>query len=207
MAFLQRLMNSSKEVRHLCTRLSSVNFGQTKTFLQWVLNANYRRWKLGYVHSSNLHQFSILLFFSFLESRPASSTAACKMSVAQIHSTTPRYDLMEFFDDPKNWGADEVRTGRSWKLDELRIKSNSDLHKLWFVLLKERNMLFTMEHECNVEWELFPSPERLDRVNTIRAKWIYQANSPNFHSGWRIDAKFRTSGARTQSCLPYTRDR
>lgn len=102
----------------------------------------------------------------FFRSRPVPTTAACKVFVAQIHSTLPRYDLMEFFDDPKNWSANEVRTGRSWKSDELRIKSNSDLHKLWFVLLKERNMLLTMEHECDAKWELFPTPERLDRVNS-----------------------------------------
>lgn len=105
------------------------------------------------------------IFELFLRSRPASTTAACKVFVAQIHSTTPRYDLMEFFDEPKNWSANEVRSGRSWKADELRIKSNGDLHKLWFVLLKERNMLLTMEHECDLQYEVFPTPERLDRVN------------------------------------------
>lgn len=71
---------------------------------------------------------------------------------------------MEFFEDKKNWNKNEVRCGRSWRLDELRIKSNSDLHKLWYVLLKEKNMLLTMEHECNEKYELFPSPERLDKV-------------------------------------------
>lgn len=71
---------------------------------------------------------------------------------------------MEFFDDKKNWGENEVKHGRGWLKDELRIKSNSDLHKLWFVLLKERNMLLTMEHESNEKGHLFPSPERLDKV-------------------------------------------
>ncbi len=57
----------------------------------------------------------------------------------------------------------------AWSADELRIKSNVDLHKLWFVLLKERNMLLTMEHECNDKVELFPSPERIDKVNISMA--------------------------------------
>ncbi|XP_069695308.1 large ribosomal subunit protein uL29m isoform X2 [Periplaneta americana] len=71
---------------------------------------------------------------------------------------------MEFFDDEKNWGQNEVKVGRSWKKDELRIKSNSDLHKLWYVLLKEKNMLLTMEHECKEQTQLFPNPERIDKV-------------------------------------------
>lgn len=73
-------------------------------------------------------------------------------------------NLMEFFEPEKNWGATEIRSGRSWKLEELRIKSNSDLHKLWFVLLKEHNMLLTMEQAAKDAVELFPSPERIDKV-------------------------------------------
>ncbi|KAG5344574.1 RM47 protein, partial [Acromyrmex heyeri] len=94
---------------------------------------------------------------AFLRSTP---TLHC----AFIHLTSERRDLMEFFDDPKNWGKSEVRVGRSWKKDELRLKSNSDLHKLWFVLLKERNMLMTMEEACKNADEIFPNPERLDKV-------------------------------------------
>ncbi len=51
--------------------------------------------------------------------------------IRSLGTSPVRYDLMEFFDVKKNWGETNIRTGRSWKLDELRLKSNTDLHKLW----------------------------------------------------------------------------
>ncbi|XP_054271593.1 39S ribosomal protein L47, mitochondrial [Macrosteles quadrilineatus] len=85
-------------------------------------------------------------------------------SLRPIHTTGTKCDLMEFFDDEKNWGTEAIKVGRAWKKDELRIKSNSDLHKLWYILLKERNMLMSMEHEHQEAFEPFPNPERLDKV-------------------------------------------
>ncbi|XP_073837538.1 mitochondrial ribosomal protein L47 [Musca autumnalis] len=90
---------------------------------------------------------------------------ALSLTGRNISTSQPKNNnLMQFFDDPKNWPENEVKVGRAWKLDELRIKSNKELHQFWYVLLKERNMLLTMEHECNEKMELFPSPERLDKV-------------------------------------------
>ncbi|XP_047506817.1 39S ribosomal protein L47, mitochondrial [Pieris napi] len=94
------------------------------------------------------------------------STAASNVTskTKSFHTTAERKDLMEFFDIKKNWNETNIKVGRAWRLDELRIKSNTDLHKLWYVLLKERNMLYTMEHECNENVRLFPNPERIDKV-------------------------------------------
>ncbi|XP_050315181.1 39S ribosomal protein L47, mitochondrial-like [Anthonomus grandis grandis] len=96
------------------------------------------------------------------------SVSNCGPSIStlkrSISTTTPRNDLMEFFDHKDNWGQREIKSGRSWTKDEMRLKSNSDLHKLWYVLLKEKNMLLTMEEECKDQTMLFPSPERIDKV-------------------------------------------
>ena len=83
-----------------------------------------------------------------------------------IHTTPKRLGLEEFFDDPKNYAVTKVPSGRPWRVDELRLKSNSDLHKLWYVLFKERNMLYTMKEACKQEYAVFPSPERIDKVET-----------------------------------------
>ncbi|VDN23088.1 unnamed protein product [Dibothriocephalus latus] len=71
--------------------------------------------------------------------------------------------LSEFFDSPQNWGVVSVKSGRPWRVDELRRKSASDLHKLWYILLKERNMLMTMEEEHWRRLERMPNPERFEK--------------------------------------------
>jgi len=73
-------------------------------------------------------------------------------------------DLNEFFEVDKFRGEKAVRVGREWRKDELRLKSNTDLHKLWYILLKERNMLLTMEEAYKDEDVAMPNPERIDKV-------------------------------------------
>jgi len=86
-----------------------------------------------------------------------SPTGRCLSTSARCSS------LMDFFDDKKNWDKEEFHGGRAWNLQELRIKSNSDLHKLWYILLKQVNMLLTMEEEYRRVQKPYPSPERLDK--------------------------------------------
>ncbi|XP_076788372.1 large ribosomal subunit protein uL29m isoform X2 [Arvicanthis niloticus] len=63
----------------------------------------------------------------------ATSFLQCKF----LHTTLSRKGLEEFFDDPKNWGEEKVKSGASWTCQQLRNKSNEDLHKLcllsWWV--------------------------------------------------------------------------
>ncbi|XP_037262861.1 39S ribosomal protein L47, mitochondrial [Falco rusticolus] len=81
-----------------------------------------------------------------------------------LHTTLSRKGLEEFFDDPGNWGEKSVKSGDAWNIKQLRGKSSEDLHKLWYVLLKEKNMLLTLEQESKRQHRPMPSPERLDKV-------------------------------------------
>ncbi|KAI9599291.1 mitochondrial 39-S ribosomal protein L47 (MRP-L47)-domain-containing protein [Syncephalis fuscata] len=55
--------------------------------------------------------------------------------------TDKRHGLLDFFEDGKALPKESAYTGRAWRASELRQKSFDDLHKLWYVLLKERNLL------------------------------------------------------------------
>ncbi|XP_043985415.1 39S ribosomal protein L47, mitochondrial [Gambusia affinis] len=81
-----------------------------------------------------------------------------------LHTTISRRGLEEFFDQPENWGEPHVKSGAPWTAKQLRTKSNEDLHKLWYVLLKERNMLLTLEQEAKRQRLPMPSPERMKKI-------------------------------------------
>ncbi|CAI9597590.1 unnamed protein product [Staurois parvus] len=81
-----------------------------------------------------------------------------------FHSSAARRGLEEFFDAPDNWGEKSIKSGDSWTVNQLRGKSSEDLHKLWYVLLKEKNMLLTLEQESKRQRVAMPSSDRLDKV-------------------------------------------
>ncbi|CAG2179446.1 unnamed protein product [Oppiella nova] len=105
---------------------------------------------------------------------------------------------MEFFDDPKNWTETEIKTGREWRKDELRIKSNSDLHKLWYVLYKERNMLMTMAEAAKEANEVLASPERIDKVE-ISMKNLEDVVRERNKAYWELEVGEGTTGERPKA--------
>jgi len=54
--------------------------------------------------------------------------------------------------------------GRSWKAAELRLKGFSDLHKLWYVLLKEKNLLATTKEIMKSQGQRYTEQHRMIKV-------------------------------------------
>lgn len=79
--------------------------------------------------------------------------------------------LEEFFEGdqalpPFNTTA-KIVYGRAWSADELRLKSFEDLHKLWYTLLKELNLLYTQKSEaCRVRQRFF-GMHRIQKVRSL----------------------------------------
>ncbi|XP_016166288.1 39S ribosomal protein L47, mitochondrial-like [Arachis ipaensis] len=105
--------------------------------------------------------FGRTLFAAAARSRTYASSAGA----ATASGDKPRNALEEFFEVDRDMESDKpIVYGRGWKASELRLKSWDDLHKLWYVLLKEKNMLMTQRQMLNSQNLRFPNPERIPKV-------------------------------------------
>lgn len=72
-------------------------------------------------------------------------------------------------------GAGATKTGRSWRISELRLKSFDDLHKLWFILVRERDRLLMEKAWCKTNgryWSNGSSNYYKIRVSMARVKTV-----------------------------------
>lgn len=103
---------------------------------------------------------------TFLAAARSETSSATGAAAAAAATARMGYNpLEEFFEADRSPDDDKpVVYGRSWKASELRLKSWDDLNKLWYVLLKEKNMLMTQRQMLNAQNLRFPNPERIPKV-------------------------------------------
>ena len=77
----------------------------------------------------------------------------------------------------------------------MRNKSNSDLHKLWYVLLKERNMLLTMQEAYHRATDPLPSEERIWKVNDSMSN-LEQVVRERNKAYWQLEVDQNETGQR-----------
>lgn len=101
----------------------------------------------------------------FMASRSATNTGIQHVQVSSFSSMgDDRGPLAEFRDPVTMQTRAAEPVGRSWSVKELRRKSYDDLHKLWYVLYKEKNMLLTERQLARRRQLRFPQPERFQKV-------------------------------------------
>lgn len=78
-----------------------------------------------------------------------------------LHTTIQVNGLSDFFTNQQVYPV-----GRSWGVSECRLKSSDELHKLWFILIKERNMLYTYRHICDKYKITMKGTDRLWKIKS-----------------------------------------
>ncbi|XWS48131.1 hypothetical protein CRYUN_Cryun13aG0046600 [Craigia yunnanensis] len=100
---------------------------------------------------------------ALLAAAKSESLAAATAAASAAAPTYPN-PLEQFFEVDRNPDDEKPVYGRGWKASELRLKSWDDLHKLWYVLLKEKNILMTQRQMLHAQNLQFPNPERIPKV-------------------------------------------
>ena len=117
----------------------------------------------------------------------------------EAKETKVRHPLERLFRDDEGLIDENGKrqVGRSWKPSELRLKSFEDLHALWFVLLRERNLLETERWVARKSKTQMTNPARLKKVRNsmARLKTILHERSTEFKANQAVAADVAQAAA------------
>lgn len=112
---------------------------------------------------------SLFRLFTRSKSHYQPETSVVSRANPQGRKIDSQKGVLEFIDVGTSAGA--TNTGRAWRTSELRLKSYDDLHKLWFILLKERNVLLTERAWCKTNGRHWTNgPSNLMKVKQSMAR-------------------------------------
>ncbi|TCD70539.1 54S ribosomal protein L4 mitochondrial [Steccherinum ochraceum] len=112
-----------------------------------------------------------------------------------------KYDTVEAIDLTTQY------RGRSWTAAELRRKSFKDLHTLWYVLLRERNLLATQKEEARrlqIAVQRTPITAKVHRVrkSMARIKYVINERRLAYEGAMAIYAEQREEAIRSGAIPP-----
>ena len=97
--------------------------------------------------------------------------AAVRTPAAAFRASGPRRGLEEFYDARhRSKAPEDGAAGRAWEACELRRKSFNDLHRLWWTLYKERNVLLTESARARRNGMRLKYPQRKAAVRKSMAR-------------------------------------